>query len=432
MIECHLLTLFFYEKGNSAMINFQISLDIPDIEILKVEKNQSEDFIITVKSTKTSCLCHNCGNEAKKYYGHAETILLRHLPILGHQVYIRIMPVRYQCEYCNDKTTTTEQATWYNRRSKFTKAYEDHLMKILINSTLTDVSRKEDLTYDDVEGVLNRQIESTVDWNNFDKITILGLDEIALKKGHKDFVVIVSTQIQGIIKILGILPDRKKETVKTFINSIPEHLRTTIKIACCDMYDGYINAIKEIFGGKVKIVIDRFHVAKNYRKCIDSIRKKELKRLKKELTENEYKKLKGAMWALRKKEQDLHDQEKDILTTLFKYSPMLEQAYQFQNKLTEIFNQNINKEDASKLIKAWINKVNQSELSCFDKFISTLNKYWNDILNYFYRKQRKNSGFIEGLNNKVKVIKRRCYGIFNIEKLFQRILLDFEGWARYA
>jgi transposase len=414
------------------MINFQIPLDIPDVEILKVEQNQSKDFIITVKSTKKSCRCRKCGNEATKVYCNAETILLRHLPILGHEVYIKIVPVRYQCEYCDDKTTTTEQASWYTRRSKFTKAYEEYLMKMLINSTLTDVSRKEDVTYDDIEGVLNRTIENKVDWGKFDKITILGLDEISLKKGHKDFVVIVSAQIQGIIKILSILPDRLKETVKTFINSIPDHLKATIKIACCDMYDGYVNAVKEIFGNKVKVVIDRFHVAKNYRKCIDSVRKKELNRLQKELTEEEYKKLKGAMWALRKKEEDLTDDEKIVLAILFKYSPMLKKVYQFQNELTEIFNQNINKQKASKLIKNWVVKVNKSELSCFNKFISTLNKYWNDILNYFHRKQRKNSGFIEGLNNKIKVIKRRCYGIFKIENLFQRIFLDLEGYAMYA
>jgi hypothetical protein len=58
------------------MINFQIPLDIPDVTILKIEKNQSEDFIITVKSTKKSCTCRKCGNEAKKYYGSAETICI--------------------------------------------------------------------------------------------------------------------------------------------------------------------------------------------------------------------------------------------------------------------------------------------------------------------------------------------------------------------
>jgi len=412
--------------------NFQISLDIPNVEILKIEKNKTEDLIITVKSTKCSTLCHKCGKEATKSNGYGETIVLQHLPILGQQVYIRIKLARYQCEYCDDKPTTTEQTSWFNRRSKFTKAYEEYLMRSLINSTLVDVSRKEGLSYDDIKGVLDRQVEKKVDWSEFKKINIIGLDEIALKKGHKDFVVIVSTKINGLIKILAILSDRKKDTVKAFIQSIPDHLIKTIKTACCDMYDGYINAVKETFGNKVKVVIDRFHVAKNYRECVDSLRKQELKRLKKELTESEYKKLKGAMWALRKKEEVLTDEEKIVLSILFTYSPSLKQAYHFQNSLTDIFNKNINKQEASKFIKQWIKEVKESNLTCFDKFITTLNKNWNDILNYFHRKQRKNSGFIEGLNNKIKVIKRRCYGIFNIEKLFQRIFLDVEGYERFA
>jgi len=412
--------------------NFNISLDIPDVEILKIETNKTEDLIITVKSTKCSTPCHKCGKEAKKSNGYGETIILQHLPILGHQVYIRIKLTRYQCEDCNDKPTTTEQTSWFNRRSKFTKAYEEYLMRSLINSTISDVSRKEGVSYDDIEGVLNRQIEKQIDWSQLDKINILGLDEIALKKGHKDFIVIVSTIINGIIKILGILPDRKKGTVKAFIQSIPDYLKATIKTACCDMYDGYINAVKEILGKNVKVVIDRFHVAKNYRKSLDTLRKQELKRLKKELTESEYKNLKGAMWALRKKEKSLTEEEKIVLETLFTYSPSLKQAYDFQNSLTEIFNKNINKEEASKLIKDWLKQVNESDLKCFDKFISTLNKNWDDILNYFHRKQRKNSGFIEGLNNKIKVIKRRCYGIFNVEKLFQRIFLDLEGYGKFA
>lgn len=412
--------------------NFQISLDIPDVEILRIEKNKTEDLIITVRSTKCSTPCHKCGREAKKSNGYGETIILQHLPILGQQVYIRIKLSRYECEYCDDKPTTTEQTTWFSRRSKFTKAYEEYLMRSLINSTLLDVSRKERLSYDDVKGVLNRRVEKQVNWNEFKKIKMLGLDEIALKKGHKDFVVIVSTRINGIIKILAILPDRKKETVKAFIQGIPEHLKKAIKTACCDMYDGYINAVKEVFGNKVKVVIDRFHVAKNYRKCVDSVRKQELKRLKKELTEAEYKKLKGAMWALRKKAEGLLDEEKTVLAILFIYSPVLKQAYYFQNTLTEIFNKNINKHEASKLIKQWIKEVNESKLTCFDKFIATLHSHWDDILNYFHRKQRMNSGFVEGLNNKIKVIKRRCYGIFNIGKLFQRIFLDLEGYEKFA
>ena len=121
-----------------------------------------------------------------------------------------------------------------------------------------------------------------------------------------------------------------------------------------------------------------------------------------------------------------------MLTALFEYSPGLKEGYNFQKNLTDIFNQNISKGEASELIKQWIKTVESSDLICFDKFIGTLNKIWNEILNYFYHRQRKNSGFVEGLNNKIKVIKRRCYGIFDINRLFQRISLDLNGYGRFC
>ena len=69
-------------------------------------------------------------------------------------------------------------------------------------------------------------------------------------------------------------------------------------------------------------------------------------------------------------------------------------------------------------------------MKIFNGFTSTLNKYKLYIGNYF--KARKNSGFVEGLNNKIKVLKRRCYGLFNTESLFQRLFLDLQGGAIYA
>lgn len=74
---------------------------------------------------------------------------------------------------------------------------------------------------------------------------MLEIDEIALKKGHKDFVSVITARIGLETKIITILPDRKKETVKAFLLTIPEALKKTIKTVCSDMYDGYIGAIKE-------------------------------------------------------------------------------------------------------------------------------------------------------------------------------------------
>ena len=196
------------------------------------------------------------------------------------------------------------------------------------------------------------------------------------------------------------------------------------------MYDGFINAAKEVFGKRVRIVADRFHVAKLYRNCLDSLRKIEMKRLKKELPEEKYKALTGIMWILRKAPKNFTEEEKATLKLLFGYSPLLELAYNFRNHLTDIFEEDISKEKAKRKIKSWMKKVERSELTCFDKFLTTLENRMNEITNYFH--DRHSSGFVEGMNNKIKVIKRRCYGILKPKSLFQRIHLDLTGYLKYA
>ena len=80
-------------------------------------------------------------------------------------------------------------------------------------------------------------------------------------------------------------------------------------------------------------------------------------------------------------------------------------------------------------MEQWIKDVKGSGLNVFDDFIWTLENWKDEISNYF--EKRLTSGFVEGLNNKIKVIKRRCYGILNIKHLFQRIYLDLEGYTQF-
>ena len=200
-------------------------------------------------------------------------------------------------------------------------------------------------------------------------------------------------------------------------------------MVCSDLYYGFIGAAKEVFGKKVMIVADRFHVAKLYRKSLDRLRIKEMKRLKKALSQKKYHELKNVMWILRKNPDNLSDDEIKILRLLFKYSADLKVAYHLCLNLTEIFDSPIRKGQAKRKIKGWIKRTKKSNLNCFDRFIKTLLKHMEEITNYFIG--RNSSGFVEGLNNKIKVMKRRCYGITNIKHLFQRILLDLEGYFRF-
>jgi len=269
-----------------------------------------------------------------------------------------------------------------------------------------------------------------VDWGQYTTLGVIGLDEIALKKGHRNYVTIVTARLaEGRVGILAVLPDRQKETVVEFLRSIPQRLKESIHSVCCDMYEGFSEAVREELS-HVQIVIDRFHVARAYRDGLDDLRKQELGRLKKELPDVEYKQLKGSLWALRKKPADLTPEERRTLRLLFRYSPELKQAYDLQQQLTDIFDQHISPATAKTRIRAWIKRVAKSGLRCFDKFINTLGRWWQEIINYFAN--RDNSGFVEGLNNKLKVLKRRCYGLFNLKHLFQRIFLDLEGYRLFV
>jgi transposase len=240
--------------------------------------------------------------------------------------------------------------------------------------------------------------------------------------------------LDGQVVLLGVLADRQKETVRQFFEDIPKHLWPTMKKVCTDMWEGYSNAVTEFAAAhsevSIEVVVDRFHVAKNYRECVDKLRKQETRRLKKELSEAEYAKIQAVMWPIRKNKADLTAKEQAKLDLVFQHSPDLKLAYDFREELTAIFELPLSKEEAQVAIQEWKGRVLQSGLSCFNKFLTTLNNWLDKIVNYFAG--RFSSGFVEGLNNKIKTTKRRCYGILKTTTLFQRLYLDIEGYRRFA
>ncbi len=189
----------------------RIPLDIADVEVLSTEITTEGKLVIVVESQVARTKCGCCGQEINCTYGHGQAIELRHLSVLGMETYIRLRPRRGQCKACLYEPTTTQVLSWYEPRSPHTKAYDEYLLKQLVNSTIEDVRVKENLGYEAIVAALNRQVEADINWSEVEDLRTVGIDEIALRKGHKHYAAIVSArQGKGKVRVLAVLPDRKK------------------------------------------------------------------------------------------------------------------------------------------------------------------------------------------------------------------------------
>jgi transposase len=101
-----------------------------------------------------------------------------------------------------------------------------------------------------------------------------------------------------------------------------------------------------------------------------------------------------------------------------------------REELTDIFKKDYTKAGAKCAIHAWCKRVRKYEIEAFESFLTTLSNWLDEITNYFL--ERQTSGFVEGFNNRIKVLKRRCYGIFDVERIFQRLTLDISGYQRFS
>jgi transposase len=295
----------------------------------------------------------------------------------------------------------------------------------LVNSTLSDVGAKEDVTYDALLGILDRWRTTTVDWDALEPFATLGIDAIALLKGQRDFVAVISTKTDhGQLHLLAVLPDRLKATVVAWRESSPAARRARSTTVCIDMWEGYSTAVEEVLP-RAQIVIDRCHVAGHYHDAVDDLRKSEGRRRKHDLAAAAASELKHTLWPFRKRATELDPAARARLDTQLAYSPALRQAYGLREQRTTIFDPARAKAAGLRRIRFWRQRVVKSGLRCFDGFLKLLDTWLDRIANYF--SDHQTSRCVAGLNNKLKVLKRRWYGLRNVARLIQRRTRDLEG-----
>ena len=238
----------------------------------------------------------------------------------------------------------------------------------------------------------------------------LGLDEIAERKGRNADDVIFSNVESG--KPGEVLQGRTKQQLLDDLQMLPDEVKAGLEEVCIDMWRPSAQAVIETLPQAV-FVVDRFHVMRSVNT--------DLKALKNSRKPALPEKAKACHYPLLKNQDDLTEQQHETLDAVYEADPVLKRAHQLKEQFRTIFETIQPLEEARKQVQRWISKAYKHTL--FPTVITNLKTWLSSTLNYVHHRTTNSPS--EGINNKIKLVKRRAYGFRNFDNFRLRILTAF-------
>jgi len=385
-------------------------LNIPNYEVVGVETND-EQIILDIQSTMKGAKCPRCKTYSSDLHENHPRIV-RDLPISGKACYLRFSRRRFFCPKCS--SPFSEPLCFVKEYRDYTNRYQARIFHQVKENNITAVMRLENLTYEQVESIFLTEAKSYIPVNPFTGLKRLGIDEISLRKGKQDFVLILSNLDTG--EIVDVIEKRTKEKLRSRLEQLTSVERNQITEVAIDMWEPYADVCSELLPNVV-ITVDRFHVAKAINTELKNLKNKEKEQHPEELKEA----LKGSHYALLKNQDNLTDNQQETLQKIYETCPILKMGHRLKECLHRIFESHSTKEKATQRIQKWL--VIAESHGLFPNFRKTLLSWLDNITNYF--RHRTTSGMVEGINNKVKLIKRRAFGFRNFENFRLRVIVAF-------
>jgi len=358
----------------------------------------TEDQIITFKSRgnhQYHPLCTNCYDKEKSI--HSTTIRkIRDLNIGNNKVYIENSFRNLRCSTCGIKI---EDLEFVSSGQHVTKRLEHYIVYLCSIMTIKDVSNHLDLDWRLVKRIDKKYLGEAYSHVHQEDLRILAFDEISIKKGHKYLTVALNYETG---KVIWMGEGRSKETMDEFFGSLSEHVRNGISAVVMDMWEPYFNSTKR-YCPNAKIVYDFFHIVSAFGKVIDKVRNQEYHKA----TDENKNVIKGSRYLLLKNTGNLTDKEKPKLENLLNVNSKLSEVYILKDYLKEIWKTD-DKNEAELLLKTWCQAARETQLQPVIKFAKMLETHKEGILNHC--DYPIHTGVLEGINNKIKVIKRKAYG----------------------
>ncbi len=309
-------------------------LNLPGMRVTRfaIEQQGEEEYLhLFCEHEHDVALCPRCLEVMTGGYDHKDRCV-RHLDMWDMRTLVHFPQRRFDCEVCGQPFT--ENLEWIDPKRRQTKAFEEHIYQRVKNKTpRRRVALQEGLSESTVLDIFKKQAKQVTRQPGRHKVRILGVDEISLRKGHKQYALVLSDLERH--RVIAVLPDRLKETFEKWLDGLTEEERRAIQVVSMDMWEAYRQAARKKLP-RAKIVADRFHVMKQLNHQLDLLRRAIQRRAKKEGNEALYRVLKGSRWVLLKNRGELNPEQEAQLCAILDISDELRDIYLLKEEFRTI------------------------------------------------------------------------------------------------
>jgi len=310
---------------------FEQILGIKEIRVDRVDW-QERALHIYCSSIFEEALCPTCLKK-RQVVNQTYERQFRDLPITGKEVYLHLSQRQFYCPDCDRHFN--ERFSFVDPKHTLTRRYERYVYECCKASTIQKIGAQENLGWHTVNELCQRGARQEIDERPLSKVRVVGMDEFAIKKGHRNYATVIVDLER--VDIIDILEYRDQEKLIEYFKNKGIDWCEGIEVFCSDMWQGFLNTAKAAFPNAT-LVVDRFHFFGYLNKALDNERKSLRRQFK---DRDEFKRLK---WALLKNAEDLTDDQKKKLARAFLLAPQLELIYRHKEKIRLIFDQRLTRQ----------------------------------------------------------------------------------------
>jgi transposase len=391
-------------------------LNLPDMKVFDFQEIEGEEIIITTEKGVNYSNCPSCGKITHIIHQN-HWRMIHDLPWSKKPVLLKINRRQFKCHKC--KKVFSEELDFVDQSKGYTKRLATDIVQQILNSNIRSVAERNGLSDEEVESMLKKQVAQILNIN-LSQIKKLGIDEIALVKGQGNYLaVLVDLDTH---KPIEIVQSRRIEDIREVLVSWGVELLNQIEEVSIDLWSPYKKLVEELMPN-ANVTADRFHVMKQVNDELDTMRKAEKKAAMSLDNKSEKERILEALnkskYSLIKNEDSLNEKQREKLEFVQEVSPNLAKMHALKEQFRDMFE--TTKSWGDSIIKLW--DWMYDALSYFPKSIGTIVRWFGEIVGYF--DGRTTCGAVEGINNKLKLIKRLGYGFRNFSNFRLRSLLNW-------